>query len=273
MRRNFFIILLLPFSLVAEQSDMRDYEEASEQVLQTYKENHAHQTLAFVLHKEHQYIHHKRKQMSMWEVAQLMTEFIDESDPDTQQPQIVHALQVGESMKRDGLPEEWIIAGFIHDFGKVLFTFDEPQWAVVGDTFPVGCKFSDTIVYHEFFKNNPDFFDPRLNSLYGIYKPHCGLDNVHMSWGHDEYLYHVIKDSNLPEEMKYAIRYHSFYPWHDKGAYKHLMNEKDYEMMEHVKTLNSYDLYTKVNEAMDIEALLPYYRDLLEKYFPETLWW
>ena len=38
----------------------------------------------------------------------------------------------------------------MHDMGKVLCLFGEPQWAVVGDTFPVGCAHSDKIVYPEF---------------------------------------------------------------------------------------------------------------------------
>ena len=30
------------------------------------------------------------------------------------------------------------------------FVFGEEQWAVVGDTFPLGCKFSEKIVFHDF---------------------------------------------------------------------------------------------------------------------------
>ena len=40
----------------------------------------------------------------------------------------------------------------------LLTTADKAQWAVVGDTFPVGCAYSDKVVYPEYFKNNPDFF-------------------------------------------------------------------------------------------------------------------
>jgi inositol oxygenase len=40
--------------------------------------------------------------------------------------------------------------------------YGEPQWAVVGDTFPVGCKWGNSIVYRETsFDNNPDGNDPR----------------------------------------------------------------------------------------------------------------
>lgn len=39
----------------------------------------------------------------------------------------------------------------------------EPQWGVVGDTFPVGCAWGDSIVYRDStFKKNPDSYDPRF---------------------------------------------------------------------------------------------------------------
>ena len=54
------------------------------------------------------------------------------------------------------------------------------------DTFVVGCKFSDKIIYPETFEENPDSRDPIYCTEYGVYKPNCGLDNVMLSWGHDE---------------------------------------------------------------------------------------
>lgn len=57
-----------------------------------------------------------------------------------------------------------------------------------------------------------------------MYKPNCGVNNLMMSWGHDEYLYRVLKhnQSTLPEMAHYIIRYHSFYPWHTSNDYEHL---------------------------------------------------
>lgn len=65
-----------------------------------------------------------------------------------------------------------------------------------------------------------------------MYKPKCGLENLTISWGHDEYLYRVLKHnkSTLPEQALYMIRYHSFYPWHSGGDYGHLTVEKDEEI-------------------------------------------
>ncbi len=54
------------------------------------------------------------------------------------------------------------------------------------DTFVVGCAFSDKAIYPETFAANPDSHDSIYSTENGIYQPHCGLDNVMLSWGHDE---------------------------------------------------------------------------------------
>lgn len=69
------------------------------------------------------------------------------------------------------------------------------------------------------------------------------------------------------------IRYHSFYPWHREGAYRHLMNEKDVEIMEAVKAFNPYDLYSKSDEPCNVEELKPYYQGLIAKFFPSVIDW
>lgn len=68
-----------------------------------------------------------------------------------------------------------------------------PQWAVVGDTFPVGCQHAERIVYPEYFAANPDAQAARYNAEYGVYRPGCGLDAVRLAWGHDAYLYQLRK--------------------------------------------------------------------------------
>ena len=46
----------------------------------------------------------------------------------------------------------------------------------------------------EFFDKNPDQAVSDYGSESGMYEPGCGLRQVLMSWGHDEYLFHVMKD-------------------------------------------------------------------------------
>lgn len=41
-------------------------------------------------------------------------------------------------------------------------------------------------------------------------------------------MYQICKEqSTLPDEGLAMIRYHSFYPWHREGAYRHFMVEKE----------------------------------------------
>ena len=107
------------------------------------------------------------------------------------------------------------LVGLVHDLGKLLNLLgSEGQWDVVGDTFVVGCAFSEKNIYPETFAANPDSTHPIYSTLNGIYKPGCGLDNVLISWGHDEYMYTIAKEqSTLPPEALAMIRYHSFYPY------------------------------------------------------------
>jgi inositol oxygenase len=127
-------------------------------------------------------------------------------------------------------------------------------------------------VFHEFLEDNADCKVAEYQTACGMYRPGCGLDNVLMTWGHDEYLYHVVRDY-LPPEALYMIRYHSFYPGHRDGAYAHLMNDQDRENFRWVRAFNPYDLYTKSAERPDVGALRPYYEDLVSEFFPPTLAW
>jgi inositol oxygenase len=256
-----------------DESEYRVYDEKSDPAVAAfYKENHQKQTVEFVLAKEKEYYALEKGERSIWEAAEFLNTLVDESDPDTDLTQIEHLMQTSEAIRRDGHPRWMILAGFIHDLGKCLCLYGEPQWAVVGDTFPVGCAYSDQIVFPEYFKNNPDSTNTLYQSKYGIYEPNCGLDKVHMSWGHDGYIAHVVKDY-MPEPALYMLRYHSFYAAHRQGAYGHLMSQHNVEMFEWVKKFNPYDLYSKGSAKPDVIALRPYYEDLIAEFFPAKLRW
>jgi inositol oxygenase len=210
--------------------------------------------------------------MGIWKAMEFLNTLVDDSDPDTDLSQIEHLMQTAEAIRADGHPRWFILTGLIHDLGKILCLFGEPQWAVVGDTFPVGCQFSEKIVFAEFFADNPDRNNPAYQSKCGIYELRCGLNRVHLSWGHDEYLYQVTKEY-LPEPAQYMIRYHSFYPGHCEQAYDHLMNDRDHEMFEWVRAFNRYDLYSKDARRPNVAALRPYYEELISEYFPVTIAW
>ena len=251
----------------------RDYEaEARPGVRDFYRLNHRYQTMEFVREKRAEYLPLQKRSMTVWEAMEYLNTLVDDSDPDIDLPQIEHLMQTAEAIRRDGHPRWFILTGLIHDLGKILCLFGEPQWAVVGDTYPLGCRFPEKIVYPEFFADNPDSTRPDYSSPLGIYKEGCGLDQVTMSWGHDEYLYHVVRN-HLPAPALYMIRYHSCYPIHKEEEYGYLMNEQDREMFSWVRAFNPYDLYTKSSERVDVAALRPFYEDLIDEYLPGRLAW
>lgn len=251
--------------------EYRNYETpVRDTVREFYRLNHTYQTYEFVQEKRADYLKFDKKEMPVWDAFQFLNQLVDDSDPDTDLDQFQHLLQTSEAIRADGHPDWMVMVGLMHDMGKVLCLFGEPQWAVVGDTFPVGCAYSNKIVFPEFFANNPDYSDDRYNTQYGVYKHGCGLRNVTMSWGHDEYVYQMMKDY-LPEPALYMLRYHSFYAWHREGEYSHLLDDHDRDMLKWVKLFNPYDLYSKNPTPPDWNKLRPYYQELANKYLPERL--
>lgn len=251
----------------------RDYAEpARDTVRELYRLNHEQQTVALVKAKQAEFSQLNKCQMSVWEALSQLDSLVDDSDPDTELSQLGHALQTAEAARADGQPRWLILAGLIHDLGKVLYLFGEPQWAVVGDTFPVGCHFSDKIVYPELFAGNPDQQVAEYQTELGIYSEHCGLDKVLISWGHDEYLYYVMRDY-LPDEALYMIRYHSFYALHKEGEYQYLLNDYDRQMIPWLHTFNPYDLYSKADAPPVVSELKPFYEELIAEFLPEKLNW
>jgi inositol oxygenase len=269
------------------QQTLRTYHKNTKQY-DLYKTQHETQSYQYVINKKKHYedkIAVSTDYQTVAHVLSQMSLFVDDSDPDLPDtPNLVHAYQTAERIRKDHpLNYQFQVCGLIHDIGKILYQYNEPQWNVVGDTYVVGCEFPKSIVYYDTtFKNNPDIRDPILNSKYGIYKKHTGLSNLTLSFGHDEYLYMVLNDSknnqlhNFSQKYMDMIRYHSFYPWHTSNEYTHLTKPEDVETLENVRNLNKYDLYSKEDSLIDISTeptIKKYYDKLLNIYFPKSLCW
>ena len=87
--------------------------------------------------------------------------------------------------------------------------------------------------------------------------------------GVDGYIAEVMKPY-LPVEALYMLRFHSFYPWHRHGAYDHLANEQDREMLAWVLKFNQYDLYSKGHAKPDLKQLKPYYEPVCGVFAEEA---
>lgn len=258
----------------------RNYETSARQdeVSRTYHEMHSKQCVEFVRQQHANWLKFDKGKFTIMEVIEMLDELIDDSDPDNDLPNSIHDFQTAERIRLlwPGEEFDWFhLVGLLHDLGKVMalpkLAGDSvlPQWAVVGDTFPVGCApAEDAIVFPESFKANPDYTHPAYGSENGLYQPGCGISNLIMSWGHDEYMYRMLKANGctIPQAGLDMIRFHSFYPWHDKRAYTQFEASADAETMKWVKEFNKFDLYSKGDAVPDVESLKPYYASLLKKY-------
>jgi inositol oxygenase len=208
---------------------------------------------------------------TVWERFSALAGIRDASDADLEgMSQLGHALQTADAIRADGRGEDWIVLGLVHDLGKILLEAGEPPEFVVGDIFPLGCAFSPNIRHARFFAENLDSRDPRYSTRLGIYEENCGLDRVTFAWGHDEYLYGVLR-GRVPDEIAWTIRYHSFQSV--AGDYPYLLDERDRKLRaSHMKPFARYDLYTKDPRDASAERLEEY-RELLERWFPEPIDW
>eukprot|EP00438_Fugacium_kawagutii_P017653 Skav201270 [mRNA] locus=scaffold2058:37698:38549:+ [translate_table: standard] len=238
----------------------RNYESSTRQskVDKTYEEMHINQSVEFV-----------KKMREKWM----------KFDKDVDIPNSIHDFQTAERIREQWPGEEydWFhLVGLLHDMlPKIAGDDILEQWAVVGDTFPVGCApAEDAIVFPESFQGNSDYNHPVYSTKFGMYLPECGISNLMMSWGHDEYMYQMLKFNGctLPESGLNMIRLHSFYPWHDKRAYTHFECPEDAETLKWVKEFNKFDLYSKGDALPDIEALKLYYTSLLNNIDGKLKW-
>lgn len=269
----------------------RDYTDSQnyKRVEETYANALLNQTHDFVA-KQHAKYTVFDKSRDIWQVIKLLDDIIDESDPDTDLPQSIHALQTYESIKakyvdsscsikelfsddewkaiplkyrntfdvdfkqfyKDIVDWSWFpVVGFIHDLGKVMALPEFgalPQWAVVGDTFPMNVMLDKNFVYYDkdYHINNHSINRTTLQEEYS-----CGFDQLTMSWGHDEYLARVLErnKTELPDYAIYLIRYHSFYSWHTpkngSRGYVDWASNYDWYMLPLLKALQKSDLYSK----------------------------
>jgi len=265
------------------QSKFREFTKpyVSVAVKGNYEKMRKNQTFDYVKRMHKKYLNF-RKPMELWDAMKSLDVLIDVSDPDLDLPNVQHLIQSAEAIRNDKRPDWMQLTGLIHDLGKTIYlwgndqdgTSQNEQWGLVGDVFVVGCALPDSCVFPEFNVLNPDMKDERYNTTNGIYSKNCGLDNLVLAWGHDEYLFQVLKNhktNSLPEEAMAMIRYHSFYPWHTGMSYSELLCEKDKKYLEWIKDFNKYDLYTKSNKTYKLEEIIDYYQPIAKKYLGNTL--
>lgn len=257
-----------------------------------YRLNHARQTVDYVRRQAGLFSSLSRATMDVWEAlallgslreyeAVLLEEYTSSGSglaSDADMSLIEHAFQSAEACRIAFPQYEWAgLVGLIHGLGKLLAHVKfgaEPQWAVCGESFPIGCRFHPAIVHSHYFQANPDRRRRALSTPTGLYQPGCGLGAVCMSWSGAEYLYMVLARNRtlLPPEALFLIRYQKFYSLMRPGQpYGELLSPFDRSMLPILAQFQKVIEYRRIDVPGRLEgqAFQDYYDFLLDKYIPQ----
>jgi hypothetical protein len=152
--------------------------------------------------------------------------------------QLTHQLQVATAMEDDGVDEQFLACGLVHDIGKLLVK--------VTDEDPINVEAGG--------KKAP------LTGYVG-----GGLLNCSFRWGHGDFAYLRLKDY-VPPAIAWILRHHSI----DVAACEPYMNDQDREYTQrYLIAFMAYD------DRKDMYRLprrqLEDYRTLLDAMFPHEI--
>lgn len=246
--------------------------------------NRARQTVDFVDKQKRKMLSSKpRRVLRVWEAVSLLKRLKLSSKESV----FENSLAVAELCRKQFPGERWLhVAGLLHNLGFVTVMKEfgsRPLWKVLGETFPVGCKFSEDISYSHYFSSNPDRRKKIFNSHVGAYKRGCGLDELRMSWSASEYLCTVLgmekakANHKLPKQAMFLLRYHKFYSLLLPGQHYHdFMTLEDEQNLQVLIEFNRIQFeasspQSKQQEELEEEVDLEYYKDLVEEFFPNPL--
>lgn len=250
-----------------------------------YRLNHARQTVDYVKRQAAAFAPLNRATMGVWEALNLVNSLreyesalLGSESCDADMPLLEHALQTAEACRLEFPDQDWMaLVGLIHGLGKLLAhaTFGaEPQWAVCGESFPVGCRFHPAVVHSQYFQANPDRRRRAYATPTGVYQPGCGLSAVCMSWSGAEYLYMVLARNRtlLPPEALFLIRYQKFGALLRPGQpYGELLSQFDKAMLSKLSKFTELAAYRRkeLPGRLEGQALQDHYDALMAKYIPQ----
>jgi inositol oxygenase len=199
------------------------------------------------------------------------------------------ALLAAQALREAYPAEPWLaLVGLLHPLGRLLLHRGFSRgglatWEVVGETFPVGCRFDPRVSNASWFGANPDRRKRLYGTPFGVYAPGCGLAEVDMCWSGDEYACEVLLRNrvNLPPAALFCLRYGSFHSLGTTpaGAYEQMMTPEEREALPWLRVLRSCkarvysaDCAQQAQAAeANAEELLKAFEPLIAAYMPGLL--
>ncbi|GLI70033.1 hypothetical protein VaNZ11_014770 [Volvox africanus] len=249
--------------------------------------NHARQTMDFVKRQTQLFANLDKAKMTMWEALQTFNELREyeavllaeggEALEIAELPLLEHAFQTAELCRLHHPDLDWLhLVGLMHGLGKLLAhrRFGaQPQWAICGETYPLGCRFSPHILGSQYFTANPDRRRRLYNTPTGLYDSGCGLLNVVMSWSSQEYLYLVLMLNRvpLPQDALWILRHAKFLSLtRPHSCYLPLCSGDDLRLLPLLRSFQSMVAYRRMELpegfALTGEARTAYYTGLIARY-------
>lgn len=259
---------------IYNNTNYRVYDPDNIKVKNHYFNMFKYQNLNSVNERIKKYYKFNQAKLTIMDAIKYLDDYHDTADPDVDESNYRHAFQSGEFARQLFPDNDWIhLVAFIHDLGKILSSWGEPPHFVSGDTFPVNLPISKYLPYYNEYITNHDESSQIQSSL----NDNCGLENLQMCFGHDEYLYQVLKSykqCTIPKIGLDIIRYHSFYAWHTYRDYSQYESDYDKKLLSFIQEFNKCDLYSKHDDDFKItEQMIDYYTGLIEKYCPGIINW
>ena len=126
----------------------RNYQDKNIKVENTYKKMLENQNIKYVKNMKNIYFKNIKKKYNIWYLIKKMDDIIDESDPDSELPQIFHAYQTAESIKK-----RYFYNNKIKNNINIKYLFSNYEWNNLPDKYKN--NFDNTIT--NFYKNITDW--------------------------------------------------------------------------------------------------------------------
>ncbi|RCN40784.1 hypothetical protein ANCCAN_13274 [Ancylostoma caninum] len=129
----------------------RNYEKnpqdrIQERVKNHYYNQHKRQTVEFVDEMHKKWLSFTHAKMPILQALDVLSNFLDESDPDVDEANLTHAYQTAERLRKAHPDKPWMhLAGLVHDLGKVMSVWGEEQWAVTGAEVHCSCETQSSV--------------------------------------------------------------------------------------------------------------------------------
>ncbi|GFR39908.1 hypothetical protein Agub_g413 [Astrephomene gubernaculifera] len=250
--------------------------------------NHARQTVDFAKRQAQMFGRLDKAEMSVWEALHALNELREYEavlmlEPGEAQQEVAelslleHAFQTAELCRLHHPELDWLhLVGLMHGLGKLLAHSrfgSQPQWAICGESYPLGCRFSPHILGAQYFTANPDRRRRLYNTPTGMYGPGCGLSGVTMSWCGSEYLHLVLRLNQvaLPEDAMWVLRHSKFLTLtRPQSCYLPLCAPEDLARLPLLRSFQALSAFRRAELpegfALRGEQLTGYYEGLIAKY-------